>query len=262
MRWPCKMKIKFIYATFKNLYFYSMKLITKFRWLFLAAALFITSQAKSQQVVLEIDSSFFKSFPSSLPLDTVFPDTVKVRNIGNGIFNGYLSFEISVNGGAGFAFTGTAGVSVDFNDSIILSHNDSVSIAVHVYVDTPEFAAGPSVVVIWPICNGISPGDSIEIDTLQDNDTIQVLPIIAGITAPFPSGLKVYTQADQLFIQCSEPNALKHVRIFDVAGSLVMEQDLSASNTIPMGKYSEGIYLAELILNSGDKITYKVFSGR
>jgi hypothetical protein len=256
------MKIKFIYATFKNLYFYGMKLITNFRWLFLAVVLFTGGQAHSQAIISL--GRLIVPIPSSIVVNSVQADSLYIYNTASGdTFQGTIAIYLKVNDSLPFTYdsTNNAGISFDNGNSFAILPTDSVLALVHIHFDSTEFAAGPSVVVIWPIATPDPGTDPVRTGDTLTTDTITILET-ASISVPLPSGLKVYTQADQLFIQCSEPNALRHVRIFDVTGALVMEQDLSTSNSIPMGKYSDGIYLAELILNNGDKITYKVFSGR
>jgi hypothetical protein len=241
-----------------------MNRIKNLRWLYLAAVLIVGGQVHSQAVI-----SFSRGFhlPSSIAANTTYHDTLYIVNSStNDTFSGTVTIVMKVNNNPPFSYDSgtTAGISFSNNtasDIFTILPNDSFPAPVTEYYDTTEFsAAGPSVVVIWPaLGNDPVPGNGIVGDSLED--TMQIL-YPAAITSPLPAGLKAYTDNEQLFIKCDEANALKLVRIFDVSGALILEQHLSASNTIPMGKFSDGVYLAQLTLTSGQQITYKIFSGR
>jgi hypothetical protein len=241
-----------------------MNRIKNLRWLYLVAVLFVGEQVRSQAVISF--GPFLTPLPDSAVWNTVIIDSLYIFNTGTSSFQGSITFELSVNNGAAFSYENPSNAGIAFYpfDSSSYYFNipahGSVEAIVQVYFDSTEFLAGPSVVVIWPaLSNESPPGNGIAGDTLKD--TVQIL-YPADISGPLPAGLKVYCDNEQLFIKCDEPNALELVRIFDVSGALILEQHLSTSNTIPMGKFSDGVYLAELTLTSGQQIIYKIFSGR
>jgi hypothetical protein len=238
-----------------------MNRIKNLRWGFLAAILIVSGQIHGQAVISI--SPFLVPLPSSVALNTSLADTFYLYNTGDTGFSGIVTVNLSVNDSTPFFYnppSDSAGITFDDTDSFVIGPHDSLITAVHIHFKGPDFSAGPSVVVIWPaLSNESPPGSAIVGDSLKD--TIQVL-YPAAITGPLPVGLKVYTDNEQLFIKCDEVNALRHVRIFDVTGALILEQDLGATNSIPMGRFSDGIYLAELTLTNGQQITYKIFSGR
>ena len=114
-------------------------------------------------------------------------------------------------------------------------------------------------VVIWPVFYEVTPGVNVVADSVRDS--ITVAEPVAAIPGTAPPGLKVYTINEQLWIKCDEANVLKYVRIYDITGRLIEEQNLSSSTSIPMNGYSDGIYLAEVTLTNNQRITYKLFSG-
>jgi hypothetical protein len=68
----------------------------------------------------------------------------------------------------------------------------------------------------------------------------------------------------QLFVKTAGENLLKRVRIYDVSGALLSEEDVSSSAVIEMAKYASGLYLVRVTFGDDSEKVFKIvnLSGR
>jgi hypothetical protein len=136
-----------------------------------------------------------------------------------------------------------------------LPPGDSLPVYMHIIISGAYFLAGPDILVVWPICpDGTDPYNYVR-------DTIFVDPptAITGTGQGAPQ-LKVYTVGGNIIINNSNPVfTLNRVRIFDILGHEISNVAcITNHQQIDVAKQPDGIYLAEVELNTGQKAVFKV----
>ena len=103
--------------------------------------------------------------------------------------------------------------------------------------------------MIWPISNSAS---------TYDSSFYTVFVTLVADVEPVPDKkLRVYINEQQLFVKTDEQNLLKRVRIFDTQGRLIVDDELTSSGAIPLGRYAGGVYWVEVLLNDNSRRVFK-----
>ena len=218
------------------------------RLLFLFGAVSISCLVNGQaKLGVTIDS-----FPTQIAL----PDTATlhfnlyIHNYGDSIFNDSESLYYMVNGSLFLADTPGQGLYLP-PESLSLAPHDSVLRQLTVNFNLSSFQTiGSSAVVIWPKANHTATYDSL----------FYAIEVTFTATAPCISAskLEVYITQQRLFINADPENYVRRVRIYDSEGQLMFEQGVFSHLVIPMNKYSDGCYLAEVILNDNSRKIFKL----
>ncbi len=113
-----------------------------------------------------------------------------------------------------------------------------------VQIMSPNFVAGPDIIIVWPIAGAII------LDSARAPINIQQ-PL--GIQHNENNKLLLWENNNELFIQMEEPETwLQDVRIFDLNGRLVMHRQLQPHhNKISVANLPAGIYMAEVTMRNG-----------
>jgi hypothetical protein len=217
----------------------------------------------SAQPALKIAPNALDSLPSTITWhgkDTAsVPVTVLIFNSGDTAFLGALNIMGSVNGAplstSPNSFPSDSGGIYYPNDTatVFISPGETIPVSFVFVVDSPPFADGPSVVVIWPVGLGAR-----TIDSASWSLTIQTGT--AAINNATTETLKVFVAEQQLWVQCSEQNLLEYVRIYDVNGALMAGEKIGGNITMPMNQYATGMYLAEVTLTDNSRRLFKIFN--
>jgi hypothetical protein len=190
------------------------------------------------------------AIPDTVRLDTVIQQQFVLKNIDTNTFNDVIFIYSKVNGvisndtipGSGIFFRDT---------SYFLNPNDSAILNVTFNFNSPRFAAGPSVVVIWPVAIHGLPNDSI-------TKMIFITPV-ASLNDPAFDKLKVFANGNQLYITCNEYGLLKQLNIYDQSGRIISTHEIGANTAVPLDAYSAGVYYAEITLTNNSRKTYRIF---
>jgi hypothetical protein len=194
--------------------------------------------------------------PAVVSRDTLFQsDTAYIstwlKNIGNQVFNGTISFGLSING------VQNASRSIFSNplqnQVINIQPGDSLPVEFTVVVEGQYFMAGPDIFVVWPII----PDDNTTMDSL-----------LVSIVVPDPTAIKAADTLDKLKVYCDNQNVIVSnyrptfekgmVNIYDVEGQKIYSNILYNDVRIPVDKVPAGVYVVE-ILNSTQRRVFRVF---
>ena len=191
----------------------------------------------------------------SFPTHVVYGDssvhftTGYLHNYGDSAFSDIASLSYMVNDSL---YDGTvAGHGLYMTPSpFSIVPGDSSNIQITI---SPDFHAyqviGSSGVVIWPISNSAS---------TYDSSFYTVFVTLVADVEPVPDKkLRVYINEQQLFVKTDEQNLLKRVRIFDTQGRLIVDDELTSSGAIPLGRYAGGVYWVEVLLNDNSRRVFK-----
>lgn len=134
---------------------------------------------------------------------------------------------------------------------ITLDPKEEIPALFTVKVDEQYFKAGPDIIVIWPMTT-LPPKDSIRVPI-----TIHQALGIEGFTK---NKHYLTVNGNQLTIHCgvTANNDLKQVRIFDLAGQLLLQQCHDENNiSINIDMLPRGMFICELLLNNNKRNTIK-----
>jgi hypothetical protein len=177
-----------------------------------------------------------------------------IVNYGNSQFQGVVSLLYTVNGGA-VTQSNISDTSLFQFESGILTispNGGSAQETVQVYTTPQNINIGTSVVVIWPISQSALTYDST-------TTSVQVTPVLtSGLKSFADIKTDVFINQQQLFIQTTAENYLKHLRVYNLQGQLLIDQNLASSSALNMDKYSTGCYLVELTFIDNSQKVYKV----
>lgn len=115
---------------------------------------------------------------------------------------------------------------------------------------SPVFVVGSSLVVIWPIVKG----HNAQVDSAAVSFDITAPD---GISADAIRPERVFMSGPDLVIQ-QEENSIGSIRIYDLAGQLVLTHTIQNEKRIPMAQYTDGIYTVEAVSREGERQVYKV----
>ncbi len=191
----------------------------------------------------------------SFPTHVVYGDssvhftTGYLHNYGDSTFSDIASLSYMVNDSL---YDGTvAGHGLYMTPShFAIAPGDSSGIQITI---SPDFRAyqviGSSGVVIWPISNSASTYDSSFYTVF--------VTLIASVEPLADERVRVYINQQQLFVKTDDRNLLKRVRIFDIQGRLIVNDELTSSEAIPLEGYAGGVYLVEVLLNDNSRRAFK-----
>jgi len=226
--------------------------------LFFIAFLFCLVSVKAQVVNLRLDSTIV-GIPGSINRNDTTNCQITIYNDSATPFVGLISLVSSINGTVD---TGTAsGSPVYYPNSIFtdsIPAHGSVTRGLVITGFTPPFIIGSSAVVIWPVV--LSSADQVHI-----TDSITTLVNVTygvGINEPNDKNLKVFMGGGELIIQENDQYLLKNVKLYDVAGALLYQQELTISGAINMAPFAPGIYFAEINYADNTRRVVRVFSGK
>jgi hypothetical protein len=118
---------------------------------------------------------------------------------------------------------------------------------------------GTSGVVIWPIVVSNPSQLTVHVDSI--GFTLEVLYPL-GIDELSERNLKVYMLGQQLMIKNNGDYLLKNVKLYDVAGKLLLQKEVSVSGMVDMNQYAEGVYFAEINFADNTRAVVKVVNTR
>ena len=204
------------------------------RWLFLLNIILVECQVNGQaKLGVTIDS-----FPTSgiIGDTTAYGGSIFLHNYGSSTFSDTFALLYSVNGSVYVASNPAVGIYL-VSDTSQIPPGDSVKKSILIHFSPSIFqVVGSSGVVIWPISASAATYDSSSYQI--------VLTGPAGIAETAANKIKVYLDGQQLIVKTEAENLIKRVRIYDINGNLVGQQAIYSSATIPMDKYSSGMYFA------------------
>lgn len=212
--------------------------------IFLAALLLLVSPLISltgfSQGTATLHVFAMPGFPD-LPADTVYEQnsytfTIDVANNTNSMVQG-LDIKVRVDNMIDTLISSPA---------TTMQSNDTTSIIVAGYNFTqPLFKVGNNIVVVWPVVNGATlPVDSFItivhfVPLTSLNNPESEAPGIRLHPVPAHSILKLETQDNKM---------VEYVRIFDVKGRLVVEENYPANSKLDVSGLPSGLYILEAII--------------
>ncbi len=224
-------------------------------------ALFWLGEAHAQGVNLRLDSNSLAALPSEVHLNSSYTVSIIIYNDSTTTFHGDINFGGTVNGDSLVADTSTSSVlqypTAGVAESI--PGHGSIVRSLIINVQNPPFIIGTSGVVIWPkASNSTNPFVFIS-DTLSRYVTV-LYPL--GVREISERNLRVYLNGQHLILADDGNYFLKNIKLYDVSGKLLEEQQVSTSGTMDMAQYSAGVYLAEVNFADNTRMIFKVFNAR
>jgi hypothetical protein len=206
------------------------------------------------QVDLRLDSVILGLNTNTIYKDTVYNLSVSIYNDSATTFTGVISIGAAINGQ--LADTNTISYPTDTAETI--THGSFITRPV--ILNTASFIVGTSGVVIWPIAVSNTQHLTVTIaDTI--GLTLNVLYPL-GIDELSERNLKVYMLGQQLMIKNNGDYLLKNVKLYDVAGKLLLQKEVSVSGMVDMNQYAEGVYFAEINFADNTRAVVKVVNTR
>jgi hypothetical protein len=165
-------------------------------------------------------------------------------------FSGIVRFEVA-NGIQNLSNSNILSSPPYSGTQITLDPKEEIPALFTVKVDEQYFKAGPDIIVIWPMTTQ-PPKDSI------------LIPIIIhqalGVEGLTKNKHYLSVNGNQLTIHSgvTANNDLKQVRIFDLAGQLLLQQSLDENNiSLNIDILPRGMFLCELLFNNNKRNTIK-----
>ncbi|MBP6516537.1 MAG: T9SS type A sorting domain-containing protein [Chitinophagales bacterium] len=165
-------------------------------------------------------------------------------------FSGIVRFEVA-NGIQNLSNSNILSSPPYSGTQITLDPQEEIPALFTVKVDEQYFKAGPDIIVIWPMTTQ-PPKDSI------------LIPIIIhqalGVEGLTKNKHYLSVNGNQLTIHSgvTANNDLKQVRIFDLAGQLLLQQSHDENNiSINIDMLPRGMFICELLLNNNKRNTIK-----
>ena len=195
-------------------------------------------------------------FPAHINVDSNGPAIntfIQITNNGDKAFTGVVSLAYTVNN---TFYTGDDQGPLSFpHTTLSLPVDSSVQKALTIYTNQPAFQTiGTSVVVIWPLSLSALTYDSISYSVQIDSN------LTSGFGPLAETKVSVFVNQQQLFIQTAGVNYFRHVQIYNLQGQLLVDQNLSSSTALNIGKYSAECYLVELTFIDNSQKVYKVIN--
>lgn len=189
---------------------------------------------------------------SYIPTNTYFHGSytyfVTLKNYSLISFSGQLQVVFTVDTGNSVLTTiGT------MTPTVTLAAGDTISVNTNITTDSSKFRSGINTVVIWPRATTIpfSTHDSLK-------TTIWVIGYsgIENYTEPKPLVFPNPVQ-NRVFIQNKDQKLIiERVRIWDMTGILVYDEPFKG--WIDINKFASGVYMLELVGNTGRCSRYKI----
>ena len=205
------------------------------------------------QVDLRLDSVILGLNTNTIYKDTVYNLSVSIYNDSATTFTGVISIGAAINGQ--LADTNTISYPTDTAETI--THGSFITRPV--ILNTASFIVGTSGVVIWPIVVSNPSQLTVHVDSI--GFTLEVLYPL-GIDELSERNLKVYMLGQQLMIKNNGDYLLKNVKLYDVAGKLLLQKEVSVSRMVDMNQYAEGVYFAEINFADNTRAVVKVVNTR
>jgi hypothetical protein len=205
------------------------------------------------QVDLRLDSVILGLNTNTIYKDTVYNLSVSIYNDSATTFTGVISIGAAINGQ--LADTNTISYPTDTAETI--THGSFITRPV--ILNTASFIVGTSGVVIWPIVVSNPSQLTVHVDSI--GFTLEVLYPL-GIDELSERNLKVYMLGQQLMIKNNGDYLLKNVKLYDVAGKLLLQKEVSVSGMVDMNQYAEGVYFAEINFADNTRAVVKVVNTR
>jgi hypothetical protein len=235
------------------------KVMKGMKFILLVAGLFCLITAKAQVNNLRIDSAFLTAFPANTSVNDTFSVNIIIHNDSSTAYIGKVYIGTQVNTDSAHADT-VSGATI-YYPSYAANENipagGSITRPIFVSVLNPPFIVGSSAVVIWPIMNNNG-------NLITSSNSLRTLVTIypMGINEPNDKNLKVYMSGQQLVVQENDLYLLKNVKLYDISGALLCQQQISLSGEISMASFAPGIYLAEVNYADNTSRLFKVFNTR
>ena len=231
----------------------------KIKLLLFIGGLFWLSGMNAQGVNLRLDSNSLFYLPGVVNLNSIIRDTVVIYNDSSTAFSGLITIAANINGDSLVADTAPTSILYypTANQIESIPSGQHIVRELVITVGNPPFIIGTSGVVIWPISLGHSNPFVHISDSLSK--TITVLHPV-GIDEMVERNLKVYMNNQQLIIKNEGNYLLKSLKLYDVSGKLLNEQEVSKSGILNMNEYATGIYLAEVNFADNTRMIFKVFN--
>ena len=205
------------------------------------------------QVDLRLDSVILGLNTNTIYKDTVYNLSVSIYNDSATTFKGVISIGAAINGQ--LADTNTISYPTDTAETI--THGSFITRPV--ILNTASFIVGTSGVVIWPIVVSNPSQLTVHVDSI--GFTLEVLYPLC-IDEVSERNLKVYMLGPQLMIKNNGDYLLKNVKLYDVAGKLLLQKEVSVSGMVDMNQYAEGVYFAEINFADNTRAVVKVVNTR
>ena len=127
-----------------------------------------------------------------------------------------------------------------YNGTVVFLHGHEIVPALFtVRIEQQYFAPGPAVVVVWPICTQHI-GDSVVIDFTVLDPT--------GISTEKDDPFTYVVLNNRILLKNQDTKtAFKQVRIYNLLGQQVSEQQSGGLTEIPLPTLPHGIYICELL---------------
>ena len=237
------------------------------RALFLMVAL-VTCNSLKAQTILSMDTSALITFPLDTHIhlgDSVFVP-LQLTNLGSSAISGdTLEFYYQIGGDSTPVYVddnAVSGISCLFDTFYQPSHDFDTSARIsrtlRFNFSPPRFSVGTNWITIWPVL--LHAQGTVVTDTFYGY--VNILNPATSINEPGYENLKVFMYEQQLIItdDCNEIPA--QLKVYNDLGAMILEKQLSGSATIPMNKYSPGIYFAEVTFRDNSRRVFKVFNSR
>lgn len=132
---------------------------------------------------------------------------------------------------------------------IVINPGETVPAIFSIDIETPYFAPGPDVVVVWPISTKpIADSILIPLTVLGPNE----------IAAQEEENFKCLVLSDRLILQeAGTESNVQQVRIYDLYGRLIAEPASDNTNQIMLNAIPKGTYLCEVTLANHSKRVIK-----
>ena len=145
-------------------------------------------------------------------------------------------------------------------DTIAPGDFDTINI-INFQANPSEFKTGDNAILIWPIINGVSSGDTITKDVY--------VFLTSGIKENFPTkdAFQLYPNPayDYIYIVSKNHNksSIEKVRIYNILGknilgNLTSEMDYEENTPIDIHNLPQGTYIVEIRLHNGNKVFEKL----
>ncbi len=175
---------------------------------------------------------------SSIDLGYTITINAQVTNFDSTEFTGRIDFGLR-NSTQVLTTAGIFGQPNYSGETISLHGYETVPAVFSVKLDPIYFRPGPDVVVVWPICTPTT-GDSILIHLNVADPN--------GIENGQDNMFSYVVMSDRILVKNADNKTyFRHVRISNLLGQQVVEQNAEDISTINLPAMQHGIYLMELI---------------
>lgn len=230
-------------------YFKMRKCIRLLSLIILLLSIYVSGKA---QTTIGMSNLGPFNYSDTVTAGTVDSFTVVVKNVSATPFNDSITLMGAVRDDVNPAilnlvgyYTSTFAVSINANDSI------SIPLIEAYNLDTNNYQPGINVIVIWPIAQSATTGDSLEFTVFIVDDTgIEEVDLRQFIkTFPNPS-------TDHITIENTSEINIEEVRIYDMNGRLL--EIIKNCSVIDTEKWIAGMYLVDIWLENDQKHAVRI----